>query len=280
MDLIKLDEFPSIAANSPFTLNIDNLAGRALHGIILEQGGTFTKAHLTNLELKIGGKDLFKDITGTQMQTLNTYDGLPDDTGYVGMFLGDPMANTQYGQHLTDLDLSIYTDTLTLKGTIGGATSPTLQAYALVGPPKAQMGLFSSQAELLMTRALIPTVIQPAAAVSRKSYRINVGSNAGAHIRKVGFFHTNLTSVELKTRGLVRHEDASDALNDHVQSTFARAPQSGLYVLDRTVDGYQGKAEPTLDREGNTVPMTLSLTTSAADTIDAFTDVRVGVGLL
>jgi len=281
MAILKLSQFPSVAASSVATLNLSELRGYSIHGLIFEQGGTFTKAQLSEIKFTLGSKPLMHGISGAQLQDLNEYDGLSTTTNYVSYFFGDPTAKTIFGQHLTDLDLSYYQDfSPVLEVTIGAATNPTLQIYAIVGPPKAAMGLGYTEADIAQTRALIRSVLTPNAAVTKQSYQIGLGSNAGVAIRKLALFHTYLTKMEFKKNGFVLHDDLSDALNDFVQLEYARVPQSGLYVLDNVVDGNQGKAEQTVDASGRPFPLQVNLSTSQGDTITAFADVRAAVQLL
>lgn len=274
MDLIKLNQFPSVAANSIATLVTGQLTDMSVHGLVFERGGgAFTNAHINNLRVRLDGKDLVNGISGARLVDLNEYDGLTDVTNYTVLMFGDPTARTIRGQHLGDLDLSVYRKPLEIEVDIGAATTPTLQVYALAGVPKAAMGIGFDPLEAATFRALLRTVIQPAAAVSRASYGVTLGSTPGARIRRVNFFHTNLTRVELQKQSLRKWDDVSAALNSAVAQQFARAPQSGLYVLDRILDGNQGEAETTVMADGRPWNLQLALTTSAADTITAFADV-------
>jgi len=281
MDVIKINPFPSVAANAPSSLATEQLRGSSIHGLIFEQGGTtFTKAHMTKIRVGANGKNFITDISGDQLQDLNDYDGLAATANYVMWYFGDPTARTIRGQHMGDLDLSVHRGPLEIEVTIGGATAPTLQCYAIIGPPKAAMGLGFTDAELISVRSLIRTVVQPSAAVTRKAEGIGLGSGAGARIRKMSFFHTNLTRVEFKKQGIIKHEDLSDALNDAYQADFGRVPQASLYVVDRIVDGNQGEADDTLRPDGQPWNLQLLFTTSAADTIYAFADVHTAPQLL
>ena len=135
------------------------------------------------------------------------------------------------------------------------------------------MGLGFDDLDAARYRTFPRTVIQPAAAVTRKSYGLSLGSSAGPRIRRIAFFHTAITSVEYKKGGLTKHDNISDALNSAFQTQFARAPQSGLYMLDRVVDGNQGEAELTVRDDGRPWTQEVNITTSGADTITAFADV-------
>lgn len=281
MDLIKLNQFPNVPTTGQATLVTDELLGRSVHALLFVLGGTtFTKAMMTGVNVRLGGKDIIPVISATNLQKLNTYDGLPSDAAYLYYFFGDPTAQTIRGQHLGDLDMSIYDDTLEIKVDIAGATAPTLQCYALVGVPKMQMGVGFDQIEAAQIRALVRTVIQPAGAVTRKTYALNWGSQNGGRVRRIGYFHTNLTSVEYKKNSLTKHDDIPVALNSSLVSQYARAPQSGLYILDRVYDGNQGEAETTVDPEGRAWNQQFAITTSGADTIDVFVDVHAAWPLL
>lgn len=281
MDYIELDQFPVVPATGVATLVTDQLAGQSVHALVFVLGGTaYTRAHMDEIRIRCAGKDLLQTVSGAQLQDLNDYDGFNTDVAYVTHFFGDPTARTMQGQHLGDLDLSIYQAPLEIKVTNNGATAPTLKVIALVNPPKLDMNLGFSAVDAATVRAMIPTVIQPSAAVSKKSYGIGLGSSAGARLRKLGFFHANLTSVEMKKGGFVKHDNLSVADNAYIEGIFARVPQSGLYMLDRIPDGAQGKAETTLQKDGRPWSYQVNLTTSAGDTITAFADVHTALPLL
>lgn len=273
MDLIALPQFPSVAASAISTLVTDRLLDRSIHALVFKRGGTFTNSHLSNIRVRLDGKDVVNGITGAQLVDVNEYEGLTDVTGYTVLPFGDLAARTIRGQHLGDIDCSIYRKPLEIEVNIGGATNPTLDVYALCGPPKLAMGIGYDATEAAQLRALIRTVIQPAAAVSRKSYGLSLGSGAGARLRRAYLFNTNLTSVEFLKNSQRKWDDIPAALNSAVAQQFARTPQTGLYVLDRIVDGNQGEAETTVKADGTPWSLELNITTSAADTITAFADV-------
>ena len=273
MDLLKLNAFPNVAANATASLSTNQLQGYAVHGLILERGGTtFPHTDVDNVRVRINGKDIVDQLTGTQLHAMTDYEGMPNVTNYDFVFFGDPAARTVRGQHLGDLDCSIYDYPLTLEVDIGAATAPTLQAYALVSVPKLQMGIGYTKTEAAIIRALPRTVIQPAAAVTRSTYGISIGSSAGARIRRVWFFNSALTAVDFRKQSLIKWDDVSVALNSATQQQYVRTPQAGLYVLDRVMDGNQGESETTVSPSGQQWNIQLALTTSAADTITTFAD--------
>lgn len=274
MDQLKLNAFPAVPATGTASLTTAQLQGYSVHGIVLERGGTaFTNANISSVRARINGKDIVNLLSGSQLAAMNDYEGFTDVSNYTCLFFGDPSAETTRGKHLGDLDCDVYDYPIEIEVDINGATAPTLQAYALVGVPKLQMGIGYTKEQAAIVRALIRTQIQPAAAVTRNAYGISIGSSPGARIRRIWFFHANLTSVDLMKQSLIKWQDASVALNNAIAQQFARTPQAGLYVLDRILDGNQGESETTVSPNGKQWNVQVSLTTSAADTITAFADV-------
>ena len=274
MDLLKLNAFPSVAANATSSLTTGQVRGYALHALILERGGTtFPHTDITSTRVRLNGKDIVPSgLTGVQLHAMTDYEGMPNVTNYDFIFFGDPAARTVRGQHLGDVDCSVYDYPITLEVGIGAATAPTLNAYALVSVPKQQMGIGYTATEAAIIRALVPTIIQPAAAVTRSTYGISIGSSAGARIRRVWFFNANLTNVDLRKQSLIKWDDVSAVLNSAVEQQYVRTPQVGLYVLDRVMDGNQGESETTVSPSGAQWNIQLALTTSAADTIGTYAD--------
>lgn len=277
MDLLKLNAFPNVPATGTASMTTAQCQGYSIHGIVLERGGTtFTNAQITAVRARINNKDVVNLLSGSQLVAMNDYEGFSDVEGalsYTFLFFGDPAARTVRGQHLGDLDCSVYNYPFTIEVDIAGATAPTLQAYALVGVPKMAMGIGYTANEAAIIRALVRTQIQPAGAVTRNAYGISIGSSAGARIRRVWFFNANLTSVDLQKQSLRKWDDVSATLNSAVAEQFVRTPQAGLYVLDRILDGNQGEAETTVSPNGQQWNIQVALTTSAADTINAFADI-------
>lgn len=285
MDLVKLNPFPSVPGTGVASLVTNELAGRSVHGLIFVQGftgtGAYDRTHIESVKIRAGQKDLLEGISATQLQDMNDYQGLNTNAKYFVHMFGDPTARTVRGQHLGNLDLDVYgDDPLQIEVKNSGATNPTLQVIAMVSVPKMAMGIGFNEVEAATVRALLRTVVQPAAAINRKAVEIGLGSQAGAKVRSLGMFHAALTSVEFRKASDVKHDDIEIALNNYVQEIFARQPKAGLYMLDRVMDGNQGESETTLQDNGRPWPFQVMLTTSGADTITVFADVYSAIGLL
>lgn len=284
MDMLKLSPFPSVAANAKAVYSSMEFVNRglSLHALIFKMGGTFTRANVSRVKVRAGGKDLVDDITGAQLQTVNSYLGFPSVAEYFAIPFGNPRAETIRGKHLGDVDLTVYTRSpLEIEIDIGAATSPTLDVFALVAPPKREMGIGFGDVEALTVRALVPTVIDISAAVSRQAHDLNVGSALGARVRGLHFFHSNLTAVELRKAGLTKWDDILVADADYASNLLGGRDQtSGHYAIDFVADGAESGAMPTVRSDGAAEQFQTRFTTSGADTIRAFADVYSAIELL
>ena len=279
MDLIRLNPMLNVAANSRAVLSTNQLRGYSLHALIFKRGGTFTAAHMTNVRIRLGGKAIVDTITGTHIAAMNAYRGITDTSGYLTLPFGDPTARTIRGQHLGDLDLSVYDNNLEIQVDIGAATSPTLEVLALVSVSKSAMNLGYADKDILTFRAIVPTEVTLDAAATRQAIQV-AGGGIGSVFSGVYFFHTYLTKLEYKKQSLLKWEDITIAEAANVASIYGRTAQSGLYVLDRTVDGNQSEAENTVDSQGKAWNQQFLATSSAGDTLQIFVDTFTNFGIL
>ncbi len=140
MDLIELEQLQGVAASSVATLATDRLIGRSLHALVFQRGGgAFTNAHLSSIMMRVDGKEVVKTLTGAQLVDINEYEGLVDVTNYTVLPFGDMTARTIRGQHLGDIDFSIYPKPLELEVSIGAATTDP-QGVGAVRRPQAANG--------------------------------------------------------------------------------------------------------------------------------------------
>lgn len=279
MDVIRLNPFQNVAANSKAVLSTNQLRGYTVHALVFKRGGTFTAAHMTNIRIRMGGKPIVDTISGDKLASINAYRGIIDDTGFLSLCFGDPTARTIRGQHLGDLDLSVYNNDLEMQVDIGGATNPTLEVLAYVSVPKAAMNIGFSEGDLVTFRALVPSQISVAAAASREAVQI-AGGGKGSLISQIAIFHTYLTKLAYNKQSLIKWEDLTIAENAQIASIYGRDPQSGLYMLDRTLDGNIGESETTVDSQGRDWNQQFLVSTSQADTLQVYVDCFTNFGIL
>src|SRR5689334_14327650 len=124
----------SLANNGPkATWTSDELDGYSVHDLQFVLGGTFTKAMISAIQIKVAGKIILDGVTGTQLDNMNDWDtNVADGAANLYWHFGDPMATSYYDKHVGDLDLSVVKDkaggkaNMEVTVTYTGATSPTL----------------------------------------------------------------------------------------------------------------------------------------------------------
>jgi hypothetical protein len=132
--LIKLPPIQNVGANQ--TAVLPQLPhGMTYDCIILALGGTFTKAQITGIRGYLNGK-MFLDCLGAHLDVQNQYKGMVAAATYISINFAERRARTIVGEQIGAIDTSVGVDTFNFEFDIGGATSPTLQAYAIVSPPK------------------------------------------------------------------------------------------------------------------------------------------------
>jgi len=286
MILYKLPPFQGVAAN--VTAILPNLpTGMTYVGIVLKRGGTFTNAHLTGIRQRLDGKQML-DITGPHLRAQCDYGNLsalnnlsshvhvendsggPTDapTAYSGAFdfipYGDLQARSIGGELTGAIDTSIGYKSFEMEVDIGGATSPTLGAWALVQPPKPV-----DDPNKATIRALLKATHSPGAA-GEFSLPIPLGSRGGALIEKVYFHHTYLTKVQVSKDGLWLLQEGEIALLDYVNGLRNRATQSGLTVFDPVFNDNKGETISTLRPGGSPGSFEFKATVSQADTVISY----------
>jgi hypothetical protein len=282
MDQIKVDPFTNVVNSGKATTQFIPDRPLSLDALILQLGGTSLDidTEIARVTVKVGGKELFR-LSGAKLDDLNNRAGIATEAAHLLIPFSDFSARTQRGQHLGAFDMTVYRSPLTIEVDLVGADAPTLEARALVSPPKAAMGLGYTAGEVQTHRALIETVIQPAAAVVRKAFGISLGSEAGALIRTLNFFHAEILSLNIKRNGLDIYEDVAVALNNYIEEDiFARSTVAGLITWDPTVDGNQSNARTTVNADGRPANYQVMLTTDDADTITVLADVYTKLPLL
>lgn len=219
--------------------------------IMVLSGTTFTKAMMTDIKIKLNGKVIWQS-TGSRIDAMNKYRGIATDATHLTLDFTELYARDEVGQSIGAIGTAQGIGSFTIEVTIAGATAPTLESYAqLSGPKKA--GVVSKVLSYPVTFS----------AGGKFPIVLPYGTNGGSVIKRVDFFHTNMTELEVKKNGLVIHE-STKAINEFIQAENKKVPQAGMYVADFIVDNNQSGMLVTADARS----MEWNVTLSAADTIN------------
>lgn len=252
MLLIKNLPFTNVVANGVATVSLP--IGMSYNKIILALGGTFTKAMITDIKVRLNGKVIFQN-TGARLDLQNQYRGLAANAGFLTIDFTEPRAKIMADQYLGNINTAQGVSSLTLEVTIAGATSPTLDSYAELGPPQP-LGIVAKQ--LLFTSSY--------GGAGKFALKLIDIANRGAIIKRVHFAHGgNMSALEVKKNGIVIHDNILAAINTFWQGEYQKTAQTNLYTYDPCADNNYANAVKTMDM----VSLEFNPTFTAADTVTA-----------
>lgn len=262
MEIVKNLPFRNVAANSVASLEMP--LGMTYGRIVLKMGGTsFVAADIDSIVCKLNGKE-FYELTGTQLDKINQYRGLTKDAAYIVVDFTEPLAKTvsgMYGAAIPTMSGEVAINSFTMTVTIGGATAPTLESWSYLLPPRPHnrdtliMG-FRSHPQNISAAGKFPIVLPYGAAVDHL-------------IKRVHFFHANMTYLEVKKNGVMIYEEVAEADMDYFGQELGRSPQTGLYVYDPVFNMDMKRVVSTVDAQS----MQFNVTVSGADTITAIEEI-------
>jgi len=256
MLLIKNLPFTNVVANGVATASLP--VGMSYNRILLQLGGTFTKAMITDIKVRMNGKVIFQN-TGARLDLINTYRGRAVSASFLVIDFTEPQAKVMAEQFIGNLNTAQGVSSLTIEVTIAGATAPTLDSYSEVGPPAA-LGVVTKQ--LLFTTSV--------GGSGKFPFKLIDVANRGAIIKRCHFAHGGqVQALEVKKNGVVIHDNIPTAVNTYYQADYKKVAQANLYTYDPCLDDNYTNAIKTQDM----VSLEFNVTTGGADTITAVLEV-------
>ena len=281
MSRILLEPFRNVSAAGIAYMTTTRVFPNTLESIIVQLGGAPapTKAQLSRLVVKLGSstKPIW-DLTGTQLATLNAYEGRTQTATVLVFPFSNQRARSIESQMLGALDFgAVGIREMTVEITIAGGTAPTLTAWAEVAPPK----LFGQNApENQLFRAILKTPITFAGAANRFPQVIATAAQGGALIRKIMFDSALVTSYELRRDGVAYFEDTPLAVNNAYLTELFNLPQANTFMFDVTDDDNESKALAQVRNDAgglSLIPTQHLVTASGAGTFDTLADVFANI---
>lgn len=270
-----LEPWVNVVPTGRAVLNSQLVLGNIIERLYLVLGGTaFTKAMINAIRVKLNGKVTFGDISGTNLDLLQTYQ--LGNTGAANLTVDfiEPDSKSMQGEILGAIDTNAAgVNTFTAEMDIAGATAPTLDSWAQlrdVASVTPANGFNPALRPLL--RALISTSLTSTAAAEQQ-YQINYGSGGNSLIKRLVIFSTILTSVRIKRNSLDVFEVVAGSLASWMQSDYGKHPQANMYVVDWLMDGNQSDTQPTRNADGTLANYQWLLTASGAGTFQVYADV-------
>lgn len=257
MLLVKNLPFSNVAASGVASVSLP--VGMSYNRIILQLGGTtFTKSMITNIKVRVNGKVVLEN-TGARLDLMNQYRGIAASANFLTIDFTEPRAKTMAEQYIGNINTAKGVSSLTIEVTIAGATAPTLDSWAELGPPAA-LGVIAKQ---------IPFTSSFGGAGKFPFKLIDV-ANKGAIVKRTHFAHGgNMSALEVKKNGIVIFDNVPAAVNTFWQGEYQKTAQANLYTFDPCCDNNYSNSIKTADM----VSMEFNPTFSAADTVTAVIEV-------
>lgn len=270
-----LEPWTNVGANARALLNSQLVLGNIVERVYLVLGGTtFTKALINALRVKLNGKTVFGDISGTNLDLLQTYQLGNTNAAFLTVDFVEPDSKSMAGEILGAIDTNAAgVTTFTMEADIGAATAPTLDSFAQLRDVASisQGNGFNPNLRPLL-RALISTTLTSTAAAEQQ-YQINIGSGGNSLIKRLVIFSTILTNVRIKRNSLDIYELVSPTLASFIQSDYGKHPQANMYVVDWLADGNQSDTQVTRNADTTLANYQFLLTASGAGTFLVYADV-------
>ncbi|MBN9407624.1 MAG: hypothetical protein J0H69_00615 [Burkholderiales bacterium] len=263
----RLPDFQPVVAGNTATVKVPRYA-LTLNRVLLRLGGTtFTKAHITKIEVKIGSRPVWVcDAVGalaggTILDMVNKYKGIFDQATNLTIDLTERDFMTIAAREVGGIDMSKLSDDIYINITIGAATAPTMYGTMFLTPPQGRDIEESQLIQKLVPvnysyatggRFTIP--FEPKGALIKRMYATFTGTNGTATTEQ------NIAKIEVKKNGYILHELVSTD-NKFTQQEYRKVPQSGMHVVDFCFDNNLSGAVVTADAAS----LEFALTLTAAD---------------
>lgn len=260
-NLKKMPPPQNVVANNTATLTLP--LGETYDRLICVLGGTFTKAMLLDIRVKLNGK-VVHQCSGADLDVMNNYSGLASNASIITIDFTELFARDAVWQAIGAIGTaSNDVQSLMVEFDIGAATNPTLTVFANVSGPKA----------LVAINKLSRQVAQVTAANMKWPIPVPFGPNGGALIKRIYIKSANMTALEIKRNNVVIHE-TTKAVNDFYQQENKKVPQAGWYIVDFVVENNGNEMLDVSDSDPNnkTRQLEVNLTLSAAETVTYYVE--------
>ncbi|HZT04339.1 MAG TPA: major capsid protein P2 [Steroidobacteraceae bacterium] len=275
------EPFNNVAANARAVVSSKLVLGNVIERFYLVLGGGNAIANINAIRVRLNGKVVWGDISGTNLNLLQKYITLNNTAGYLTVDFTEPTSRSIHGQLLGAYvtNAAGITD-FTVETDLGAGVAPTQDWWVHLRSPLAmspQAGF--DPATLPLIRALIPTTV-PVSAAGEIQADVNYGSGGNSLIKRLIIFSTILTSFRVKRDALDVYETVANALASYIELDYGRVAQANMYVWDPLMDGDQSDAYPTRRPDGTPSNYQFLFTASGAGQHQVYADVYSTLGSL
>lgn len=232
---VPLDPFTNVVASGVAIADLNKFLGSVVEKITLQLGGTFTKAMITAIALKLNGKIVF-ETDGSKLDASNLWNGGVSNVSFLKLDFMDRKAVTVNARQAGAIDMSVGSGITSarLEVTIAGATSPTLVGFADLSPPTNDPAEAGIRGLMLRRHRAVYTV--GAAGTFALPVPHLDPAGGGSAFRRIFLFSANCTAFKAVREGVTEHE-LTTTQNTNAQGDNGKSAQASLTVFDPCQDG-------------------------------------------
>lgn len=250
---LRLPDFQPVVAGQTAMLKIPRYA-LTLGRLMLRLGGTFTKAQIEKVTMKLGTRPVYAVDTagalaaGTIIDMMNKYKGIFDQATHLTIDFFERDFLTIAAREIGGYDMSKMSDDLYLEIKINSAAvNPTLYAIGFFTPPQGKdieetqlVQKVVAQPYSFNTGGRYPVNFDPKGALIKRIYTTFAGSDGSATVEQyVSKFEV------IKNRNAVHELSSTD--NKFLQKEYQKVPQAQMHIVDFCVDNNLSGALVTAD---------------------------------
>lgn len=273
-----LPSFNGLTFGSRASLQIPNGGKQSLGRVILQLGGTLTKATVSEIVVRIGSRIVFGPVSGTQLDQINGYRGMAQRADCLTIDFTEFDGLSFAAKEIGGIDMQLLRGQgifVEVVNTLGSG-SPTIVGWAGWTAPqfvdRDNDGKANRQEQLI--HKLVRYVV-PSGGGTRLNWQPRFN---GAEIKRIHFQYTgtdwtaladgNLFRVESRRNSTAWWDRVNCNANRFMQLEQRKVPQTRTYVLDYVHDNIFSN---TLKTGGN-ANIEFNLETTSADTVTAFVE--------
>lgn len=234
-----------------------------------------TKASITEIVVKIGARVVFGPISGTELDKINKYRGIYDDSGHLTVDFTERDGLSVIAKEIGGIDLPALGQEDVFVEVVNNAGAGTPTMYAMGGFTALQFDPSKPAFDGQLVKKVLAYQI-PSSGGTAVTWMPDF---KGGLVQRIHFGYTgtdwtatadgNLQRVEAKKNGTVIHSRIRCLDNRFVQQEHRKVPQSKFYTLDFVHDDVHSAALDTRDAKA----LEFNLTLAATDTIRALVEV-------
>lgn len=208
---------------------LDLPLGMTYNALICKLSGTtFTRAHITGVNILLNGKPFWRNVPASIIQAINLYRDSENDAAFLMLDFEEARSRTMEEQKALTIGTAAGVNSFKVEFEIAGATNPMIEVWAVQSAPKAL--------------GPVPAIIRDSedfTSTGDKSIRWGYTPSARHIIKRAHFVLSGgltLGDVTLYKNGVPIFDRVPADVNEFLQKHFEGIPQANIFTVDFVED--------------------------------------------